>query len=201
MEVGSDKGWAQVFVYSELADQWEHQATLITDDDVLPANARFGYGVGIDGNTAVVGAFGNDAVYVFNRVNEVWNEDLESPLMVANADGFGYDTRIDQGNVIVGAQPANKVYVFDEHNEGGQNLAASGTKENFGHSVDLSGDRAIVGDPGANAAYLYRYQYHVGLDEWRWDEEQVVSSTSGDVRFGGSVAIDGGLRHRRRRRN
>ena len=74
---------------------------------------RFGYDVDIDGDTAVVGTFGNDtaagtnagAAYVFTRSGVTWSEQviLEADDTAFN-DQFGWSVAISGVNVVVGAR-------------------------------------------------------------------------------------------------
>ncbi len=138
----------------------------------LPAgsslNARIGISCAISGNFAVVGA-DNDSVgsnanqgaaYVFEKVNGAWTQRAR---LVAS-DGtqnayFGRSVAIDGDNIIVGAiqakvgaisQGAAYVFVRSGNNWTEQakifaNDGASG--EEFGHTVAIQGDLALVGVP------------------------------------------------------
>ncbi len=62
--------------------------------------------------------------------------------------------------------------------------------DQFGSSVSLSGDWAVVGAPnhaGKGAVYVFR---HVGND-WLQDEKLTASNGSASDNFGGSVSVDG----------
>ncbi|MBN2217723.1 MAG: hypothetical protein JW719_10150 [Pirellulales bacterium] len=184
-----ETGWAQVFVYSDASGQWQwdHQQTLTPADS---GSSYFGYGVGLDGDTAVVGAYGSNQAHVFTRVNDVWSESA-TPLVHVGAGGFGYDARIDDGYVIVGTWSSNTAYVFGEGMIDGQSLSASGVRKKFGQSVAISATAAMVGDWEANTAYVYRYHYDELTGNASWIEEAALAGGSGSDKFGGCVAIDG----------
>ncbi|MBN1589014.1 MAG: PEP-CTERM sorting domain-containing protein [Pirellulales bacterium] len=175
---GTVQNWAQAFVHGD--GQWQHQQTLSVSS---PTNF-FGYGVGIDGDMAVVGDYGNNEAYLFERSGGVWQQSSGSTLQYPGATNFGYDTRIDDDRVIVGTCLGNSAFIFtseDGWDEGECPLIGSGY---FGHSVDISGTHAVVGDYWNNTAGLYQ------LDGDAWTLESTVSHT-GSNQFGYSVAIDG----------
>jgi len=184
-----EKGWAQVFVHNDTSGQWLWQQTLESADPTLTAASRFGYGVGLDGDTAVVGAYGSNKAYVFARAADTWTEDAV-PLTHTGANWFGYDTRIDDDYILIGAPSSTSAYAFGEGMTAGQSLSASGTQA-FGTSVAISDTAALVGDPEANTAYFYRYHYDPETEESSWDQEAAISRGSGYDEFGASVAIDG----------
>ncbi len=72
-----------------------------------------------------------------------------------------------------------------------QKLAASdgGTGQQFGYSVAISGDTAIIGSPFANAAYVFVYS------EAAWTQQQKLTPSDGVAgdRFGFSVAMSGDI--------
>ncbi len=77
----------------------------------------FGETVDIDGDTVVVGAFGEDtegaaagAAYIFTRSGTTWTQDKKIVASDAQAsDFFGYMVVIDGDTVVVGAQNEDTV--------------------------------------------------------------------------------------------
>ncbi|MGB6381045.1 MAG: PKD domain-containing protein [Syntrophobacteria bacterium] len=63
--------------------------------------------------------------------------------------------------------------------------------DQFGYSVDISGNTAVVGAPFADSAYVFQYDESTSA----WSEDPVVELTApvpaGPGQFGWSVAIDG----------
>src|SRR5437868_5936913 len=105
----TDAGSAYVFTRSGTA--WSQQARL-TATPVGAASDLFGVSVGVDGNTAVVGANGADpaaganagAVYVFSRAGTIWSQ--AAVLTAADgaaSDGFGVSVAVSGDGVLVGA--------------------------------------------------------------------------------------------------
>ena len=168
-------------------DTWGEVAKLTASD---PENLDyFGVSVAVSGNTIIVGAHGEDgdggdrpgAAYIFERdyggVN-AWGERIKLTASDAeNYDYFGASVALSGDMAIVGADNEDQTgtdsgaaYVFNRHHEGEDTwgevakLTASDAqdRDNFGWSVGLSGDTAIVGanleDGGGasrGAAYVY----------------------------------------------
>ena len=207
------QGSAHVFVRS--GDRWTEQAELVPSDGVL--GDGFGFGVDIDGNTAVVGAprgkGGQGSAYVFSRTAGAWTQQktLHAPDGVAD-DEFGFWVGLDDDTIVVG-DPSDDgkgaAYVFAR--KGGDWLqqekliASDGTPRDaqhrdgdyFGRSVSVSGDTIIVGaqaddaGPKNNDSQGSAYVFERTGTSWR---EQVhltaEDGATGDL-FGVSVAVSG----------
>ncbi len=161
------------YVYRRTGTRWLEEARLISND---PEFADYlGWSVAIDGDTAVVGAFGKDgntdregAAYVFQRDAggaENWGQirKLVSPQPDA-IDEFGYSVDIDGDTIIVGSwlddDPTRKganhgsVSIFQRNLGGQENWGLSstvfddqpiGSQNRFGSTVAIQGDTAVVG--------------------------------------------------------
>jgi len=167
-----DAGSAYVFVWNGAI--WMQQAVLTA------GNAANGDGLGlrvaVDGDTAVVGANQDDhstfvdagSAYVFARSGSTWSQ---QGLLVANdaADGdeCGYSVAISGDTAIIGAYlddnangiDAGAAYVFIRSGtawiQEAKLTALSGVADDeFGSSVSIDGDTAVVGSPGT-AAYVF----------------------------------------------
>jgi len=178
----TNEGAAYVYVLS--GSTWIEQGILTADDgaDV----SEFGRAVAIDGDIIVVGAgntavFGNGAAYVFERSGSTWTKiaTLEPDPIVSEPDGdFGNAVAIDGDTIVVGAHldgqvidavpvsTAGAAYVFT--NGGVWTDATSAVKlgaedvesqDHFGWSVDVDGDRIVVGatdnGDGVGTAYVF----------------------------------------------
>ena len=115
---GGNSGSAYVFTRAtpgDLASGWTQVAKLTAGDGAV--NDNFGYSVSIDGDTVVIGAYGDDtdkgpefgSTYVFMRATA---GDLTSGwaqvAKLTAGDGdvgdiFGYSVSIDGGTVVIGA--------------------------------------------------------------------------------------------------
>ena len=142
---------------------------LLPDDG--GAYEYFGWGVAISGDTAIVGApqdhhdgGGSGSVYIFYRNHEGtgnWGQVKKLTTSdAATTSAFGRYIAIDGDTAIVGAHlndfngtDSGSAYIFSRDHGGTDNwgqvkkiTAADGAAgDNFGLSVSLSGDLAIVG--------------------------------------------------------
>ena len=181
--------------------------TKLTADDTA-ANDRFGSSVSISGNTAIVGAWGNDdggsdsgSAYLFdvttgNQLAKLTADDA------AEDDNFGSPVSISGNTAIVGAwgnddggSNSGSAYLFDVTT--GNQLAKltaddAAEDDNFGSSVSISGNTAIVGaggndDGGSNSGSAYLFDVTTG--------NQLAKLTADDAaeddNFGSSVSISG----------
>ncbi len=161
-------GHSEAYVFVRSGTTWAQQgAPLIATDGA--AGDEFGYSVSVSGDTALVGALkhqvGEDAdqgaVYVFVRSGTTWAQQ-GVPLVAtdgAAGDEFGYSVSASGDTATIGAayhQVAANVdqgaaYVFARSGttwaqQGVPLVATDGaTGDEFGNSVSVSGDTAMVG--------------------------------------------------------
>ncbi|MBN2641846.1 MAG: hypothetical protein JXR78_09345 [Victivallales bacterium] len=149
-------------------------AKLMPSDPTLTQNEYFGYSVAIDGNLAIVGAYGNDtagsdsgSAYVFNVTTGSQTVKLTASDATAG-DEFGKSVAINGNIAIVGAPGkddgglnSGAAYLFDA-TTGSQiaKVTALDAAENdyFGQSVAIESNVAIVGahrKATVGAAYLF----------------------------------------------
>jgi hypothetical protein len=178
---------------------------------------NLGYSVAIDGNTAVVGAYGATvdskamagAVYVFTRTGSTWTQQTELTATDAAAgDLFGFSVSLDGNTALVGAlektvsghAAAGAAYVFTrtgstwtQQTELTATDAADG--DQLGYAVALSNDTALVsadtktvsGHSFAGAAYVFTRSGST------WTQQAELTATDaadGDL-FGISAALSG----------
>ena len=211
---GNNSGATYIFV-QDATGTWNQVAKLTASD--AAADDQFGYSVAISGDTAVVGARFNDdagpdsssgSAYIFEKgVN--WTQTQKITASDAAADDlFGSSVAISGDTVIVGAYGnsdagffSGAAYIFEK----GANWPATETQkitasdattfDQFGLSVGISGDTAIVGaylDDGAGADSGAAYIVEKGAN-WPTTETQKItaSDAAGFEQFGYSVAISG----------
>ncbi|MCH8151113.1 MAG: FG-GAP repeat protein [Planctomycetes bacterium] len=168
---------------------------------------QFGSSVAMAGDIAIVGEPGNDeagfnrgAAYAFHHDGTgSWGRVQIIASDGISQDHFGTSVAIDGELAIVGAPQDDDngnssgsayVYRFDglDWVEETKLLASDGMPDdNFGFSVSVSGDLALVG--GGDAAYIFRY------DGSTWIEEAKLEASDGlpSDAFGTTVAIDAAL--------
>ena len=219
---GSRAGAAYVFQRSQGgADNWG-EVTKITASDA-EAGDEFGISVTISGNTAAVGAHREDAggawagaAYVFQRDiggGDNWGEVTKLTASDGEADdGFGISVAINGDTAMVGAHledaggsNAGASYIFQRDLGGGDNwgevtkLTASDAEagDEFGISVTISGDTAVVGawldDAGSidrGVSYVFRRDQG-GPNLWGAVTNLTASDAQANDHFGISVTING----------
>ena len=198
------------FSQNAYAPSLNEQAKLLASDGTT--FDRFGFSVAISGDTAVVGAIGEDdvgnnsgAVYVFTRSGTTWTEQARLKNSdVTGDDRFGFSVAISGDTVVVGAEPADSAYVFTRSGTTWTEQAkltasdeASSLDPRFGVSVGVSGDTAVVGAFGDdevsnNSGAVYVFEKPVS--GWTTANETVklkpFDASAGDI-LGISVAISG----------
>jgi hypothetical protein len=191
------------YVYSRTGSNWTQTIKLSASDGTPPD--EFGYSVAIDGDYIIVGAYndnsGQGSAYIFNRIGTNWTQEakLEASDGVAG-DGFGFTVAINDDSVIVGAWRDENItgaaYVFTRNGstwtQEAKLTASDGeVNDEFGYSVSISGDVAVVGarndEAATGAAYIYR---RTGTS---WNEEAKLMASDGEPEdlFGLSVSISG----------
>jgi len=207
------------FVFTRTDDVWGKVAQLAPSGRIYTLrNNRFGKSVAIDSERIYVGAQGDSstngtdsgAVYVFTLSDGSWVE--EAKLHASDGDegdNFGHSISVFNDTLVVGA-PADDsngtdsgaTYVFvrnatGEWNEEVKLIASDGAyDDNFGWSVAVGADVAIVGALYANAngsdsGSLYTYN-RTGTN---WSESSILTGTgtTSNDRLGTSVSISGNV--------
>jgi len=204
-------GSAYVFRYD--GSNWVQEAKLTASDGV--SGDAFGFSVSISGDTALVGAVGDDddgsssgSAYVFRYNGSNW---VEEPKFTASdgaaGDEFGFSVSISGDTALVGAHgdddagaSSGSAYVFryngsnwvEEPKFTASDAAAS---DEFGISVSIARNTALIGAHGdddngssSGAAYVFRYNGS------SWVEEQKLTASDGSAgnQLGYSVSVSNG---------
>jgi hypothetical protein len=113
----------------------------------VPSFGRF---VAIDGDTIVVGAFGQ--LFVYSRVGGVWQTATPQPLAANDGGRAGSTVAIDGNTIVAGSDSG--VYVFDR--DPATNTWTQEPKvvlpAGFGFAVAISGDTIVTGSSDTNNA-------------------------------------------------
>lgn len=200
-----EQGRAYVFRFDGTG--WIEEATLVAPDP--SSNARFGGAIDLDGNRLIVGASGDDelagnagAAYIFEHDGQQWN--LLQKIFAsdgATEDHFGDAVALHGDFAIVGAwrhgDDEGAAYVFRCVNglfiEDQKILPSNAaTNREFGYSVAIDGDTALVGMRRdiALEGTVYVFRRESGT----WSEEAMLQASDGDNddrRFGFRVALSG----------
>ena len=207
---GYNSGSAYVFVRS--GSTWSEQAKLTASDGA--ADDYFGRSVSVSGDTAVVGALGDDdngsasgSAYVYVRSGTSWTEQAKLTASDGAADDrFGLSVSVSGDTAVVGAfwdddngSDSGSAYVFVRSSgvwTQRQKLTASDAAagDSFGCSVSVSADTAVVGafyddDNGGDSGSAYVFVRSGST----WTERAKLTGSDGaaDDRFGGSVSVSG----------
>lgn len=198
------------YIFKREGTTWIEQAKLLADDG--GGSDFFGHSVSMNGDYAVIGAHNADmstsglydsgAAYIFKREGEIWLQ--QAKLTASDAglyDYFGASVSIDGNKVIIGAtnndnsgyNSAGAAYIFrlidGVWTQEAKLIAPDpGTSKNFGCSVDIKGNKVIIGADylygnGTEAAYIYQY------DGANWNLQKQINGESTWNGFGGSVGI------------
>ncbi len=175
------------------------------------ADSYFGYSVCIDGDYAVVGApgyQGTGAAYIFHHSDTIWKEVARLiALDAANEDFFGQAVSISGNVAIVGAlgkddkgNNSGAAYIFEKPASGWTTMnetvklsASDGAaNEQFGYSVSISGDLAVVGAPGDSCGSVYVFKKPAnGRNKTTEIAKLTASDGSAQDCLGFSVSISG----------
>ena len=198
-------GTGAAYIFHRSGSTWTQQAKLTASDG--SSGDCFGYSVSISGEYAIVGAVGYNSsagcAYVFHRSGTTWSQQTQMTASDAVAlDQFGASVSIDGDYAIVGAHKHSSsgygsAYIFHRSGTSWSQQAqlspsVSISQDDFGYSVDIDGDYAVVGSDhywsgGTGLAFVY---HRSGTT---WTEQAVLSASDaadGDD-FGSSVTIDG----------
>lgn len=210
---GTNAGSAYVFTRTD--GSWSQEAKLLADDG--DAGDLFGRTVALDGDTALVGAPGDEdngtragSAYVFTRAADgTWSQHSKLTASDGDADDrFGHWVALDGDTALIGANTdedpngdfAGSAYVFTQTNgtwtEQAKLIASDGDAgDMFGFPVALDGSTAMVGanrdeDPNgdvAGSAYVFNQT------DGTWTEQAKLVASDGNPgdRFGISLTLDG----------
>jgi len=196
-----------------LTGNWSETQKLLASDAV--ADAAFGGGVCLDGNTAIIGAPGDDdnghwsgSAYVFIWDGTSWTEQaklLPSDGGAVDAQFGGY-MDLDGDTAVIGAfwdddngLHSGSAYVFTRTGtmwtEQQKLLPADGVVDmQFGIAVDLDGDTVLIGanrddDNGIRSGSAYVYTR--SGNTWMQQAKLIASDGAEEERFGIDVGLEG----------
>jgi hypothetical protein len=208
---GNNSGSAYVFIRT--GTTWTQQQKLLASDGTPHDN--FGIYVSLDGDTALIGAradsiHGNysGSAYVFTRTGTTWTQQQKLVPQDGQAeDNFGICVSLKGDTALIGAwydddngANSGSAYVFTRSGmtwtQQAKLLASDGAAgDEFGNSVFLSGDTAIIASPfdddnAANSGSAYVF-VRTGTT---WTQQQKLlpsDGASGDQFSMWNVGLDG----------
>ena len=195
------------FIYTLVDGKWTMKQKLAPTD--LSSSAYFGTSVYISGDTAIIGAFRDDATgsnsgsaYVYTNNNGTWELKQKLTLESGYANYmFGYSLCLYDNDIVVGAPCYNGnegcAFVFSlEDNvwvNKGQiiaNDAAAGN--NFGQAVSIYNNTIFIGAPNSNSDKGSVYTYNKTANgSWNYVSKIVTNDGVANDKFGVSICIFG----------
>jgi hypothetical protein len=208
-------GSAYVFVRTGTA--WTPQARLIASDGACEDN--FGYSVALGADLAIIGSYGSDlpgktdagSVYVFARSHGVWSQQAKLTASDKAAyDNFGYSVSLAGNMALIGSYRhtwsglvyAGSAYVFVRSGavwtqETRLTAPDAARGDQFGYSVALEGDTAVIAAPfddyagkDVGSAYVFVRAAGPGRPVWSLQAKLTASDPLSDDYFGYSVAVE-----------
>lgn len=201
------------YVFEKPTSGWvdmTQTAKLISSDGSTFDN--FGHSVAIFDNDIVVGSYfhkdGLGSSYVFEKPNSGWIDMTQTAKLTASdgeaVDFFGWSVDTSDGHIVIGAlfdddngNTSGSAYIFEKPTTGWVDMTQT-TKtlpepylnsnfDQYGGSVDIDKNYAIVGSLGNTDAYVLE------KTDSGWKNIAVLSPSSdeNDLSFGKSVAISG----------
>ena len=138
---------------------------------------KFGYHIGMHGETIVIGAPKNGdmgAAFIYEKPADGWKDTVQSAKLTPSdgqsGDFFGNAVDIEGGYIIIGGGYSNKAYIYKKPATGWVDttetikLSPSDGEgnEEFGNAVSVAGEKALVCAPGdvengnmSGAAYFF----------------------------------------------
>ncbi|WP_026452457.1 T9SS type A sorting domain-containing protein [Aequorivita capsosiphonis] len=196
-----------LYVYDYQNNSWEFSTKIVASD--LSSDAKLGMNptsLDVQGNTIVAGAPGENlwtgSVYVFTKVNGVWEETqkIMSPNPQAN-NIFGIGVSISGDQLLIGAQGVEgskgAAYLFTQNASGiweySQTISASNgeVEDYFGSSVTIEDDKIVVGSYGADLEVGTAYIFEKNT-QGTFEEAQILNAnpSTDRVQFGWATAIN-----------
>ncbi len=187
------------YVFTRNGTTWTQQAKLLASDGVAEDN--FGFGVSLDGDTALIGAWFDDdngvnsgSAYVFSRTGTTWTQQAKLLASDGGANDFFGNAVFLSGDTAIIAAPydddnganSGSAYVFTRSGtiwtQQAKLLATDGAAgDHFSEaSVYIDGDTAMVGalfddDNGANSGSSYVFT-RTGIT---WAQQQKLLASDG----------------------
>jgi len=181
------------------------QTILLAPSGDRDADDNFGTSCAIDGNTAIVGAYGEQAAYVFTRSGTTWTQQQKLTGDDSGSSWYGWSCHIDGDTAVVGAYlndigsdvQRGAAFVYTRSGTTWslqQKLIKSGTTaeyDRFGEDVYIDGDNIIVGARGVDSYKGAAYVFTRSGTTWTQQQELQASDAAANDSGAMAVAISG----------
>ncbi len=169
--IGGNGNQGSAYIFKRTGVSWAQEAKITAPDGA--AGDFFGYSVSINGDFAIIGAYGDDiggngnqgSAYIFKRTGVSWAQEakITAPDGAAG-DKFGYSVSINGDYAIIGAYlndiggntDQGSAYIVKRIGvswvQEAKITAPDGVAGDiFGYSVSIDGDNILVGAPNASS--------------------------------------------------
>lgn len=195
-------GAAYVFSRATPQSPWHMEARLAANDGAT--GDHFGFAVGIEGNTIVVGApdGGNGVIYTFDRdASGTWT--AQSETNVASVYSFGYSIAFSGGTLAVGApfKDSGYVFVYKRFGKGWAIVSSLAPPDmtdssDFGYSLSMDDQRLLIGAPGdstiaTDRGSAYLFAFDAATASWTFNHKFFAFESGDHDYFGSAVALQG----------
>lgn len=197
---------AAILLQASVSAQPVAQGRLTASNGV--ANDQLGRALDLDGDVAVVAAKNGVFPYVWERIDGNWQQVTQlDPGEPIGTVIYGYSVAVSGQIIAVGAPESpvagprrSGVHIFEKIGGVWTHTAKltvdeDQTNDYFGGSVDLSGNRLVVGAEGANVGMAQlqgaAYVFVKGPGGWALEDKLVGTDGSTYDLFAQSVAIEG----------
>ncbi len=179
--------------------------TQLTERKIVPNDLtgydRFGHSVDMDGEYAIIGAYGKNhssgAAYIFKHEASGWEQKAKLTLNQAEANDYlGYNVAISGDVALVSGRGKESVYIFEKQERGWHDTTETARlypskffsyTSYFGDALDISGNYVIVGDWQSKVVYVYEKPEEGWQDT---TETLILSPPVTAPGFGHAMAID-----------
>jgi hypothetical protein len=168
------------------ATGWRFEQTIRPSSSQV--NDMFGSGLALSGETALLGASGGEAAYVFERRDGLWTE-TQKLTPPAPAESYGFAVAIEGELAVIGGTSTAFVYRRVQASwQLEQELDGAELGFCFGCAVELDAGRVIVSAWGGNVIVVYEH----GAAGWTVSRElRGPSTTAQGDGFGFKLAAEG----------
>jgi hypothetical protein len=205
--VDGNAGDGAAYVFTRAGDTWSETQKLVPADP--GPHDYFGQAIALDGGTLALGAHsanvdGNNqqgAVYLFTATGDAWSQSQKLLASDGGAGGhLGWSLALDGSTLLVGAQAIDdytgEAYIFTASAgvwSEAQILVASDRQgdDQFGYSVALDGDHALIGAVGSDVGTGSAYLFTEAGGSWSEEHKFVASNASASDAFGYAAALQG----------
>jgi MYXO-CTERM domain-containing protein len=200
---GRDSLTGGAYVFVRIGTTWSQQAKLLASD--VAAYDQFGVSVSVSADTAVVGANAKNsftgAAYAFVRSGTAWSQ--QATLLASDGvtlDSFGWSVSVSADTAVVGGWQKDSytgaAYIFVRSGTAWSQqatlLASDAAQwDDFGWSVSVSGDTAVVGAPGRDFMTGAAYTFVRSGTAWPQQATLRAGDAAAHDNFGLSVSVLG----------